>query len=178
MKSDCLIELVGATDKSRTTTVEAVITIEPAAPGDLEQLVVLENKLFHEDAGRHGTYPDLTWPEREAARDFIRLLADPACLVLVARDDTGLVGHLVAYTSAATPTRQEVTFAVLRSMYVLTDRRNHGVGNLLADRFLSWARVRGCVEAQVSAYVANEGAQRFYQGKGFIGQSLSLAMPL
>lgn len=155
-----------------------MITIARATPGDLAQLVALEGKLFDEDAGRHGTYTDPTWPEREAGEDFTRLLTDPACLVLVAREDDAAVGHLVAYVSPPTPTRQQVTFAVLRSMYVLAERRDHGLGKLLTDQFVSWARERGCVEAHVSAYVANDGAQRFYLSRGFTGQSLSLVMPL
>jgi GNAT superfamily N-acetyltransferase len=63
-------------------------------------------------------------------------------------------------------------------MYVDPDQRNHGIGQLLAERFLAWARSNGCVEAHVDSYSANAGAQRFYERIGFIARSVSRAIPL
>lgn len=40
---------------------------------------------------------DLTWPEREGAADFKRLLNDPSSLVLVARDGAVAFGFLVEH---------------------------------------------------------------------------------
>ena len=155
-----------------------MIVIEPATVDDIERLVVLEGELFRDDAGRHGTFVDLTWPQREGRTDFARLLASPVSLVVVARDTDDVIGHLVGYLSAPTPTREPVTYAVLRSMYVEADQRRRGVGRLLTERFVSWAREQGCVEAHVDSYVANETAQRFYERSGFAGRSVSRVLPL
>jgi GNAT superfamily N-acetyltransferase len=67
---------------------------------------------------------------------------------------------------------------VLQSLYVETEYRSRGIGGLLTQRFLDWAREHGCVEAIVNAYVANERAQRFYVEHGFVGQSLELTLAL
>lgn len=155
-----------------------MISTEPAGGGDIEQLIVLESKLFHEDAGRHDKFADVTWPEREGRGDLTRILADPAWLLIVARDGGEVVGYLAGYISGSSPTRRPVTYAVLRSLYVEADRRRHGIGHLLTERFVSWARANGCVEAHVDSYVANETAQQFYERHGFISQSLSLVLPL
>jgi ribosomal protein S18 acetylase RimI-like enzyme len=155
-----------------------VIFIEQAGMDDIDALVALESKLFLEDAGRHDKYVDVTWPTREGHRDFGRLLADATCLVLVARDGDEAVGLLVAYVSTATPTRQPVSYAVLRSMYVNSDHRRHGLGHRLVERFTSWARDNGCVEARVDSYVANTAAQDFYEQLGFRRRSLERVLPI
>jgi len=156
---------------------QSMIVIEPADSDDVDTLVALESKLFVEDAGRHDRFADVTWPEREGHRDFSRLMADTACLVLVARDDSEVVGCLVGYLSSS-PTRQPVTYAVLRSLYIERDRRRQGIGHGLVDRFVSWARHKGCVEAHVESYTANGPAQEFYERQGFTPQSLSRVRPL
>jgi hypothetical protein len=61
-----------------------MITIALAVADEIEQVVTLERKLFHEDAGVHSNYADVTWPEHEGRDDLQQLLADPASLVFVA----------------------------------------------------------------------------------------------
>lgn len=155
-----------------------VIAIEPASVDDIDRLVELEAKLFDEDAARHDTFADLSWPHREGGADFARLLDSPASVVLVARDGDDIVGHLVGYVSDPTPTRKRVTYAVLRSIYVESDHRHQGVGRVLTERFVSWGREQGCVEAHVASYLANEPAQRFYERNGFVERSVSRVLPL
>ena len=155
-----------------------VIAIEAANADDIDQLVALESKLFREDADRHDKFADVTWPEREGRYDFTRMLTDSAYLLLVARDRGEMVGHLVGYLSKSSPTRQPVTYSALRSMYVESDSRCHGISHLLTERFVSWSRDNGCVEAHVESYVANDSAQRFYERHGFACQSQSRVLPL
>lgn len=76
------------------------------------------------------------------------------------------------------PTRRQVTYGVLRSMYVRAEVRNSGVGSLLVARFIEWAEHNGCVEAHVDSYAANEQAQRFYERHGFIVRSIARVRPL
>ena len=163
---------------ARSSYDSCVITVGVASETELDRLVDLEASLFQEDAGRHDQYADVTWPSRKGRADFERLVRDPHALVLVASIGDSVVGHLVAYLAKSAPTRQPVTYAVLRSMYVEPAQRNNGIGHLLTERFLAWARLNDCVEAHVDSYSANSGAQRFYEGIGFIAQSVSRSMPL
>jgi len=156
-------------DRYRT----AMTVVERAGTEDIEQLVELESALFREDAGVHERYADITWPEREGRGDFERLMADPNSFVLVGRDGHDAVGFLVGYLTPSSPSRQPVTYAVLRSLYVHPQHRGTGTAGMLTDRFLAWAREHRCVEAHVDAYTANERAQRFYERHGFTSQSIS-----
>jgi ribosomal protein S18 acetylase RimI-like enzyme len=162
----------------RPVYTRSVISIGAAGVDDIDQLVVLESQLFHEDAGVHSNYADVTWPEREGRADLEQLLADAASLVLVARDGDEAVGLLVGYISQPSPTRRPVTFAVLRTLYVASGQRRQRVGHLLTGRFVTWAREQGCVEAHVDSYTANEPAQQFYEQHGFLSHSVSRVLPL
>jgi GNAT superfamily N-acetyltransferase len=152
--------------------------VEPATHDDIDKLVELEAGLFREDAGRHEPLADMTWPDREGRDDFERLLADPSAVVFVARAGTTVVGHAVGFVSESSPTRLPVRYGVLRSMYVDVGHRDAGVGGLLADTFISWARAQGCAEVHVDAYTANDGAQRFYERRGFAPQSMARVLRL
>jgi ribosomal protein S18 acetylase RimI-like enzyme len=46
------------------------------------------------------------------------------------------------------------------------------------ERFLVWARERRAAFVTVSAYAANEAAQRFYRRHGFVPKSITLQTDL
>jgi ribosomal protein S18 acetylase RimI-like enzyme len=152
--------------------------IEVAHVQDLERVGLLQQELFMEDAGVHERQVDPTWVEREGEGDLRRLTDDVDSLLLVARAEDLVVGYLAGYLSMFGPTRHPGRFAVLRSLCVDRPHRRMGVGQQLTTAFLTWARDHGCVEAQVSSYVANGPAQAFYERSGFVPQSLSRVVQL
>jgi GNAT superfamily N-acetyltransferase len=147
------------------------VTVSPVTEGDIGALVVSVAGLFAEDAGRHDPAMDLRWPEREGAAYYSRLLADQACLLLLARDDEQAVGHLVGRLSGPDSLRTQ-RLAVLESMRVAPGARRTGVGSLLVGHFFSWARLSGAQQASVTAYAANDAALRFYARHGFTRASV------
>ncbi len=153
-------------------------TVEIAGAEDLETLVALEALLFAEDAGVHDPHADVTWPLREGLNDFARLLADEDSIVMVARRDDTIAGMVVGYTARSSPTRQPVSFGVLRSMYVRSDARREGVGQRLTDAFIDWARRQGCVEVHVDSYFRNTSARQLYERCGFTPRSVSQVLQL
>lgn len=155
-----------------------MLTIRAAERRDLDALVRLEGELFATDAATHEPFADPTWPAREGRQDFERLLADNQSLVVVADLAGQTIGHLVGYLATSSPTRLPSTAAVLRSIYIDVPRQRHGVGTMLVEAFISWARANSCDEAHVDAYAANAGAQAFYERHGFAPRSISRAMTL
>ncbi len=150
-----------------------MVSIEVARNEDLEAFVDSVAGLFVEDAGSRDEHSDVTWPNREGLEYYQPMVDDPDFLLLVARDGGTIVAHLVGLVSGPTPTRLDVKFAVLQSIWVQPDVRSSGIGDLLTERFLAWGRDRDCVQAVVTAYVDNEGARRFYERHGFVGKSLT-----
>ena len=155
-----------------------MFTIVPATTDDLGALVEQGAALFREDAGTYDTFIDFGWSAREGRADFERLIASNDCLVLVARSDIELVAHLVGYTHAASPTRQPVTYANLRSLFVVPANRRAGAADQLIAAFIEWARAKGCAEAHVDSYARNETAQRLYERHGFEVRSVARALAL
>ena len=155
-----------------------MIAVVEATPSEIDALVDLEAALFLEDAGRYDPFSDPTWPERKGRKDFEDLISSPDGIVLAARSEDEVVGLLAGYATMASPTRQPVEHAVLRTMYVDERARRHGVATMLTERFLDWARKRGCVEAHVDHYAANHAAGALYERCGFEARSMSRALRL
>jgi GNAT superfamily N-acetyltransferase len=147
--------------------------VSVAGPADLDEFVASVTELFREDAGRHDPYMNLDWPAREGAAYYGGLLSDPSCLLALARCDGRGVGHLVGKLSEPSPLRR-ARFAILESIRVDPAVRGRGVGGLLVREFFGWAQARGAERASVTAFAANEAAQRFYRRHGFAAQTVSL----
>ena len=128
--------------------------------------------LFLEDGGRHDSLMDLDWPAREGAAYYSALMNDETCLVALARDGGDVIGHLIGRLSGPDSLRTG-RVAVLESMRVASGSRRAGTGSLLVRHFLTWARDGGAQQASVTAYAANDAAQRFYARHGFRPKSVT-----
>lgn len=156
----------------------AAMEIAEAGHEHIPEMITLEASLFAEDAGTYDTYVNLDWPNEYGADDFATLVDSDRAIVLAVIDNGSVVGFLAGYDSDASPTRQPVRYATLRSMYVAPHARDNGAGTALVKAFIDWARQQGCVEAHVDAYTDNDGAQRFYERHGFTTRSISRARTL
>ncbi len=58
------------------------------------------------------------------------------------------------------------------------DFRGAGVGGQLVDAFRDWAEHSGAGLLEVTAYMANDGAPRFYVRHGFTERTVTLHHPL
>ena len=142
------------------------VTVTAAHHDDMKSFVASVTGLFREDAGTHDPSMDITWPVREGLAYYCGLLSDESCLLAVARDGDQIIGHLVGKLLEPDSLRLQ-RFAVLESMRVDPSRRGGGIGSMLIDHFLRWARQRGAQQASVTAFAANQRAQHVYQRHGF-----------
>jgi ribosomal protein S18 acetylase RimI-like enzyme len=153
------------------------IDIHVVTADDVADLVESVAGLFREDAGTHDPTMDTTWPARGGAEYYSGLIGTHDCLLTLARNGTATVGHLVGKLTPADDLRV-VPFAVLESIRVDPAVRGEGVGSRLVEHFLAWARAAGAQRVSVSAYAANEGAQRFYRRHGFAPMTVTLRREL
>jgi len=149
------------------------LRIRAAEHEDLEVVVALNHALFQEDAGQRDPYMNLNWAQEEGRAYFARHLGSKTSHCLVAELSGEVVGYLVGYTQEANSLRLAPE-ATLESMFVRQAFRSHDVGQQLFDGVLVWCREREMQRVSVTAYVANEGAIRFYQHAGFRPASLTL----
>lgn len=153
------------------------LTVTVCGPEDLAGLIESVTGLFHEDAGQHDPCVDLAWPTREGAASYRRELDDPAVLLLLARQGRQVAGHLVGRIREPSSIRP-CRIAILESMRVAPAARGGGVGSALVQEFLGWAGSRGAEQADVSAYAANDRAQRLYARHGFVPHEVTMRVPL
>jgi GNAT superfamily N-acetyltransferase len=152
-------------------------TVTVAGPADLDAVVASVAGLFREDGGRHDPAMNVDWPLHGGAGYYGPLLSDPSARLAVARDGDRVVGHLVGKVLEPDAMRTR-RLAVLESMRVDPGHRGRGVGGLLVEHFLGWARERDARDASVTAFVANENAQRLYRRYGFAPASVILRTTL
>jgi GNAT superfamily N-acetyltransferase len=148
------------------------IAVNAATHDDMDSLITSVAGLFLEDAGRHDSLANLSWPEQEGAAYYSALMGDEGCLVELARDGGRVIGHLIGRLSGPDSLRTG-RIAVLESIRVAPGSRRAGAGGLLVRHFFAWARDRGAQQASVTAFAANDTAQRFYARHGFTPMSVT-----
>lgn len=148
------------------------VNVSTATQDDIHSLVASVAELFLEDGGRHDPLRDLDWPSREGTAYYSALLDDGTCLLALARNGSEVIGHLIGRLHGPGGTFI-ARIADLESMRVAPAFRRAGVGGLLVQHFLTWARERGAQQASVTAYAANDAAQRFYARHGFAPISIT-----
>jgi GNAT superfamily N-acetyltransferase len=155
-----------------------VVRISTATIDDLPEITASVGALFATDAGAHNAAAtNLRWAAENGIGYYTSLLADSDNLVLLARDDNEVAGHLVGRLSGPGSVHP-IRVADLESIHVYPAHRNRGVGEQLVTAFLAWAAEKGAQRATVTAYAGNNGARRFYARHGFAVRSVTLDLDL
>jgi GNAT superfamily N-acetyltransferase len=157
---------------------ETAVEIRRARAGDVDAYLTVASGLWHEDAGTHDPeVMNTDWPAQHGRASFESLLGDPDRVALFADVRGELAGGVMGSYPDLTPfVRQRE--ARLNSLWVLPEHRGAGVGGLLVEAFLDWARDRGAKYAVVTAFAANATAIRLYEGRGFRPHTVTLRADL
>jgi ribosomal protein S18 acetylase RimI-like enzyme len=152
------------------------IRISTATTDDIPDILASADALVATDAGVHdAAATNLGWAPETGIAYCTSLLASSENLVLLARDGDEVVGHLVGRLSGPGSVHP-IRIADLESIHVYPARRGRGAGEQLVRAFLAWAAENGAQRATVTAYAANDGAQRFYARHGFAVRSVILTL--
>jgi L-amino acid N-acyltransferase YncA len=108
-------------------------------------------------AGHEFPQPD---PER-----WYALIEDGTVSMLMAEED----GELLGFSACGESRDEDAAPGVgeVRSLFVAAGLWGQGVGRALMSAALDSLRERGCTEATVWSFAANERANRFYEAHGF-----------
>ena len=154
------------------------IQISTATTDDLPEIIASVDALVATDGGAHNAAAtNLRWAAENGSGYYTSVLANSDNVVLLARDGNQVAGHLVGRLSGP-GSMHPIRVADLESIHVYPVHRSHGVGEQLVTAFLAWATEKGAQRAMVTAYAANDGAQRFYARQGFAVRSVTLDLDL
>jgi ribosomal protein S18 acetylase RimI-like enzyme len=116
---------------------------------------------FSSTYARESQFTDADWIERinnwngERGIGFLAMDGSVAC---------GIAGGLLDASSLASP---NIPQPKLVSMWTAPTHRRHGVGALLVNEVIAWARRRGFRELHLMVTSRNDSAIRFYEKLGF-----------
>lgn len=147
------------------------VALHRAAEADLPELVAL---LSDDVLGRERESTDLA----PYSRALAAIGADPAHLLLAARDGTG---HLVAtaqLTLLPSLSRGGATRLQIEAVRVAGTTRGGGLGTALMHWSLDWGRERGATLAQLTTDRSRPEAHRFYARLGFTPSHVGFKLPL
>ncbi len=133
--------------------------ITTATVGDIPELIELLGVLFSIEQ-------DFTPDTEKQQRGLATLLASPQGHVAIARDDVGraigmVTAQLVISTAEGAPS------AWIEDVVIREEWRGKGLGRLLLDTALNWARAQGATRAQLLADLDNTPALAFYNRLGW-----------
>jgi len=148
-------------------------TIRPARRDDLAAILALIGA-DPISSSRAGHSAEVT-PEVEAAFAAIDTSNDHYLLVV---DEAGEVVGTLQLSLLPGLSRNGMRRALIESVHVRADRRNHGLGAQLVRHALDLARHHGCGMAQLTSDKRRVDAHRFYARLGFIASHEGMKLVL
>jgi GNAT superfamily N-acetyltransferase len=135
------------------------VEISLASESDIPALCQLLSELFGQEAEFQPDY-------QAQSRGLTRIITDPTIgHIFVARNENQIVGMVNLLYTISTALGERVAW--LEDMVVLTGGRGKGVGSLLLEHAVDFARQNGCRRLTLLTDADNQLAQRFYQQQGF-----------
>jgi putative acetyltransferase len=144
-----------------------MIGVRPAEPGDAAELVALSAAVAAEPGGWLLT-TDAARSIVEERRYLRAVRRHPDAAVFVALDGDEVVGRL----SVARDPHPASTHVADLGLIVAASRRRRGIGRLLLERAVIWARGTGVRKLELHVFPWNEPAIRLYETFGFLREGL------
>lgn len=150
------------------------VTIRVAGPADAAALAGLAAATFALACPPHTTAAAIASFLRDvlAERNFDEYLADPNRVLLVAEDETAMVGYTMLVFGEPTDTDAYAAVGIrptaeLSKFYVLAESHGRGAAAALMAATLDAARGRGAAGTWLGVNQLNARAVRFYEKNGF-----------
>ncbi|MBT5021662.1 GNAT family N-acetyltransferase [Candidatus Woesearchaeota archaeon] len=158
------------------TELKLNIVIRTANPKDVNEIQILNSKLFESDSRFDQTF-QMDWPmSKEGKKYFIkRITKDNGLAILAVDENSGKVaGYLIGAACNAQSHRKKMIVANLENMFVKEEFRSRGIGTKLYNEFLKWSQEKNANRIKVEASAKNDLAIKFYRRQGFEDYDLVL----
>ena len=142
-----------------------------ATRADVPRLVELAREAIAELTPTKG---GALWARREARPEPLEpslaaAVDDPEQLVLVGTIDETIIGYATVRTELL---HDGGRLAVIDELYVDPGARGVGVGEVLMDTVLEWARERSCVGVDSIALPGNRHTKNFFESFGLVARAI------
>jgi ribosomal protein S18 acetylase RimI-like enzyme len=141
------------------------IKIETAKPEDWELIQKLNNLVFLNDKDNDDDL-DLNWPFLDVGIKYYKRLANGEygkCFIAY------VGGKPAGYVALATKDfgYRKSKYVEIENIGVNPEFRSQGIGHLLVEKTVEWAKEKGASKLYVSAYWGNTKAINFYKKNSF-----------
>lgn len=144
-----------------------MINVRKAEPGDAAQLVSLAEAVGREE--ERWILSSDTWRTIADERRYVKsVFRHPDAAVFVAEEDGRLLGRM----SLARDTHPASRHVADLGLMVAAGHRRRGIGTVLLDAAVAWARVSGVSKLELHVFPWNEPALRLYESFGFEREGL------
>lgn len=150
------------------------VIIRRATIDDLYDIQTLNNMLFKLE--KENFDPTLVegWPMTEGGRTYFKNLIEGAYVIVAILNDV-IVGYLAGSINDK-GSYEEVQYGEVNNMFIKSECRGYGVGQLLISHFKQYCISNGINNLTVTASVKNTNAIEFYRKNGFEDFNLTLTM--
>lgn len=141
----------------------APIIVRPATNADLDTLLRFEQGVVLAERPFDHTLK----PDPNSYYDFPYMLTAPEVELVVAEQDSVLIGSGYARIEKAKHYNKHTHHAYLGFMYVVPEHRGKGVNRLIIDALSKWVRAQNITELRLDVYHDNSPAIAAYEKVGF-----------
>ena len=141
----------------------APIIVRPATNADLDTLLRFEQGVILAERPFDHTLK----PDPNSYYDLPYMLTAPEVELVVAEQDSVLIGSGYARIEKAKDYNKHTHHAYLGFMYVVPEHRGKGVNRLIIDALSKWARAQNITELRLDVYHDNSPAIAAYEKAGF-----------
>jgi L-phenylalanine/L-methionine N-acetyltransferase len=144
-----------------------MIKVRKAEPGDAAALVTLAEAIGGEEE-RWILSAD-TWRTIADERRYVRsVFRHPDAAVFIAEED----GRVLARMSLARDPHPASRHVADLGLMVAAEHRRRGIGTMLLEAAVEWARISGVTKLELHVFPWNEPALRLYESFGFEREGL------
>lgn len=142
-----------------------MISVRTARKDEVGDLQNLDDEIFV-DSQKYDSDFDTNWAHSTKGKTyFTDLLNNPKACCLIAEDNGVKVGYIAAGPKSISYRRSK--YIEIENIGVIPEYRLKGIGVLLIEKCLKWAKSEGFQKAYVNAYFHDIKAIEFYKRNSF-----------
>jgi GNAT superfamily N-acetyltransferase len=105
-------------------------------------------------------------------KHILDILNNKRGICLTAEEGDTVIGYLLA--DEKSNNASNIRYTELRDMRVKSEYQRKGIGSLLVEQFIQWAKDENCERLSVDVYALSEKNIGFYQKHGFAPKTLTM----